>query len=224
MIGFMSINFDPIIVTIIGCMLITYITLFYINGFNVKTVSSLLSVTLVVFITMILTYRMGSNAKIQGFDNAEIESIQFLSFYVNINFAKVVICQILIGLLGAIIDVSISISSSMNEVYRNDLNISKKNLFVSGMNIGKDILGTMTNTLLFAFIGGFMTLIIFFNELNYSFGDIVNSKVFCSEIFQILCSGIGIILIIPITAYITSKIILTPFNFKNSKKKIAVRK
>lgn len=93
--------------------------------------------------------------------------------YVHIDFTKIVICQILIGLLGAIVDVSISISSSMNEVYKNNLTIRKNELLKSGLNIGKDILGTMTNTLLFAYIGGFMTLIIYFNELHYSITDII---------------------------------------------------
>ena len=133
-------------------------------------------------------------------------SVDF-SIYVQLNFTKIVICQVLIGLLGAIIDVSISISSSMNEIHKNDLLIKQISLFHSGMNIGKDILGTMTNTLLFAYIGGFMTLMIYFNQLNYSLATITNAKVFCSEVFQSICCGIGIILIIPITALITSKLL-----------------
>ena len=207
---------DPIKVTIFGCIIISYVTLFFINGYNVKTYSSLLSVTIVVLITMLLTYRLGNNARIQGFSNEEIDSIQTLSLFVQINFAKIVICQILIGLLGAIIDVSISISSSMNELFKSDSLISQKRLFSSGMNIGKDILGTMTNTLLFAFIGEFMALIILFNESHYSLADTLNAKVFCSEVFQILCSGIGIILIIPVTAFITSKFL----SFKSNSKQV----
>jgi uncharacterized membrane protein len=198
---------DPIKVTVFGCITISFITLFFINGFNVKTVSSLLAVTIVVFLTMLMTYNIGNGAKIQGFGNEQSETISYLSIYVQLNFAKIVICQVLIGLLGAIIDVSISISSSMYEIYKSDISITRNNVLKSGMNIGKDILGTMTNTLLFAYIGGFMTLIIYFNELHYSVTDILNVKVFCSEVFQILCGGIGIVLIIPITAFITSRIL-----------------
>lgn len=198
---------DPIKVTVFGCIIISCITLFFINGFNIKTVSSLLSVVIVVLLTMLMTYKIGNNAKIQGFGSEQSETISYLSLYVQMDFAKIVICQVLIGLLGAIIDVSISISSSMYEIYKNDSSVTKGNILKSGMNIGKDILGTMTNTLLFAYIGGFMTLIIYFNELHYSLADILNAKVFCAEVFQILCGGIGIILIIPITAFITSRIL-----------------
>ena len=198
---------DPIKVTFIGCILISYVTLFYINGINKKTVASLISITIVILLTMLITYKVGTDAKLQGFSNEQSETIAYLSLYVQLNFAKIVICQVLIGLLGAIIDVSISISSSMNEIHKSDLLITQKSLFESGMNIGKDILGTMTNTLLFAYIGGFMTLIIYFNELHYSLADILNAKVFCAEVFQILWGGIGIILIIPITAFVSSKIL-----------------
>ena len=139
--------------------------------------------------------------------NEQIDLVSFYSLYVQIDFSKIVICEILIGLLGAIIDVSISISSSMNEIYKSNSLINQHELFKSGMNIGKDILGTMTNTLFFAYISGFMTLMIYFNQLNYSLATIMNAKVFCSEVFQSLCCGIGIILIIPITAFVTSKLL-----------------
>ncbi|WP_160684992.1 YibE/F family protein [Clostridium sp. C2-6-12] len=205
---------DPIKVTFIGAMIISFFSLFFINGYNKKTVSSLLSVTIVIALVMITTYEMSINAQIQGFSNEQIDMVSFYSLFVQIDFSKIVICEILIGLLGAIIDVSISISSSMNEIYKNNLLITQQELFKSGMNIGKDILGTMTNTLFFAYISGFMTLLIYFNQLNYSVSTILNAKVFCSEVFQSICCGIGIILIIPITAFITSKLILLNNNVK----------
>lgn len=207
MIIIIGLGFEPIKVTIIFSILISIITLFYINGINIKTVSSLLSVTIVILLTLFMTYKIGTNAKIQGFGNEQAETLASLSVYVQLNFSKIVICEVLVGLLGAIIDVSISISSSMYEIYKSNPNAAKKNLFLCGMNIGKDVLGTMTNTLLFAYISGFMTLIIYFSELHYSFVSIINAKVFCSEFFQSLCGGIGIILIIPITSFIVSQIL-----------------
>ena len=122
---------DPIKVTFIGCIVISYITLFYINGFNKKTFSSLLSVILVILLTMLMTYKLGNDARIQGLGNEQSESTAYLSLYVQVNFAKIVICQVLIGLLGAIIDVSISISSSMYEIYKSDLFLTKPSLVKS---------------------------------------------------------------------------------------------
>ena len=209
---------DPIKVTFIGAMIISFFSLFFINGYNKKTLASLISVVIVILLVMLITYNMGINAQIQGFSNEQIDTVSFYSLYVQINFSTIVICEIVIGLLGAIIDVSISISSSMNEIYKNNTLITQHELFKSGMNIGKDILGTMTNTLFFAYISGFMTLMIYFNQLKYSLATIINAKVFCSEVFQSLCCGIGIILIIPITAFITSKLLFLTKEIKlNSK-------
>jgi uncharacterized membrane protein len=109
--------------------------------------------------------------------------------------------------LCAIIDVAISISSAMNEIYINNLSITRTKLVMSGLRIGRDVLGTMTNTLLFAFIGGFIPLSIYFSCRNYSIADILNKKIFCAEVFQILCGGIGIALIIPVTVLITSRLL-----------------
>lgn len=201
-------KFNPIKITVFFSIIITAATLFFINGINKKTISSLISVTLVVLLTILLIYKIGIDSQIQGFGQEQSESIAGLSVYVGIDFTKIVICEVLIGLLGAITDVSISISSSLNELYINNSSVTKKNLIKSGINIGRDILGTMTNTLLFAYISEFMTLIIYFKELNYSLSTIINAKVFCAEMFQILCSGIGVILIIPVTAFIVSNILI----------------
>ncbi|MDA8441785.1 MAG: YibE/F family protein [Peptococcaceae bacterium] len=202
-----SFKLDPIKVTVFGSIIISSVTLFFINGFNKKTIAALLSVTLVVGLTLLLAVSTASNAHIQGFGQEQAESIAYLIPQAQLDFNKIVICEILLGLLGAIIDVAISIASAMQEIHRNNLQLSKNSLMHSGINIGKDILGTMTNTLLFAFIGGFMTLLIWFSKLHYTLADIVNAKVFGAEVVQILCSGIGIILIIPVTAYLASRIL-----------------
>ncbi|MDF2989088.1 MAG: YibE/F family protein [Eubacterium sp.] len=207
MIKFVTAGYDPVKVTVLASVIISSVTLFFINGLNKKTVSSFLSVIVVVLLTLLLTYKMGSAAKLHGFSNENPGSAAYLSYYVHINFSKLVTCEILLGLLGAIIDVSISIASPMNEVFSSNNSIDRYELIKSGINIGRDILGTMTNTLLFAYVSGFMTILLWFKITNYPFGDLINSKLFCPEIFQILCSGIGIVLIIPVTAIVTGMIL-----------------
>lgn len=200
-------GFEPIKVTIIFSVIISIISLFYINGLNIKTVSSLLSVIVVILLTLLFTYNIGTRAKIQGFGREQAETLSFLSVYINMDFGKILFCEVLIGLLGAVIDVSISISSSVYEIYKTNHELRKEKLFSYGIKIGKDILGTMTNTLLFAYIGGFMALVIYFKRMNYTFNNVINAKIFCSEIFQSLCGGIGIILIIPITSIVISEML-----------------
>lgn len=213
----MQMGLDTIKVTIVFSVIITSFTLFYISGVNKKTVCSLLSVMLAILITVLMIYNIGIRSKVQGFGFEQVESVAYLSLYIKLDFTKLVICEIIIGLLGAVIDVSISISSSLNELYENNSSISRKDLAKSGMNIGRDILGTMTNTLFFAYVSEFMTLLIYFDELHYSISDIINTKIFCGDVFQVLTSGIGVILIIPITSYIMSFFL----TFKSGADKVA---
>jgi len=77
-------------------------------------------------------------------------------------------------------------------------------LYKAGLSIGKDILGTSTNTLFFAFFGGYLALLIWFKDLSYTLGEIVNSKIFGAEMITILSAGTGVTLVIPITAWITA--------------------
>ena len=200
-----AIGLNPIICSLIGCFVISYIILYYVNERNIKTESSLKSVIIVLIILSFLIFFVTKISRIAGFGYESYEEINMFSYDVRIDFTDIAISMILISLIGATVDSSIAISSALYEVYDNNKNLSKKDLFLSGMNIGRDILCTTNNTLMFAFLGEFMTLLIWFYKGNYSFLEIVNAKTFASEIIKIFFSAIGCIIVIPITAYITAE-------------------
>ena len=196
---------NPIICSLIGCFIISYIILYYVNERNIKTESSLKSVIIVLIILSVLIFFVTKISRIAGFGYESYEEINMFSYDVKIDFTNIAISMILISLIGATVDSSIAISSALYEVYDNNKNLSKKELFLSGMNIGRDILCTTNNTLMFAFLGEFMTLLIWFYKGGYSFLEIVNAKTFVSEMIKILFSALGCIIVIPITAYITTE-------------------
>ena len=200
-----AIGLNPIICSLIGCFIISYIILYYVNERNVKTESSLKSVIIVLIILSFLIFFVTKISRIAGFGYESYEEINMFSYDVKIDFTNIAISMILISLIGATVDSSIAISSALYEVYDNNKNLSKKDLFLSGMNIGKDILCTTNNTLMFAFLGEFMTLLIWFYKGDYSFLEIVNTKTFVSEMIKILFSAVGCIIVIHITAYITTE-------------------
>lgn len=200
-----AIGLNPIICSLIGCFIISYIILYYVNERNIKTESSLKSVITVLIILSFLIFFVTKISRIAGFGYESYEEINMFSYDVKIDFTNIAISMILISLIGATVDSSIAISSALYEVYDNNKNLSRKDLFLSGMNIGKDILCTTNNTLMFAFLGEFMTLLIWFYKGDYSFLEIVNAKTFVSEMIKILFSAVGCIIVIPITAYITTE-------------------
>ena len=208
---FISIGINPIICSLIACFIISYIILYYVNGENIKTKSSLKSITIVLLILAILIFIITNLSRIAGFGLESYEEINMFSYDVKIDFTNISIALVLISLIGATVDSSIAISSALFEVYENNKHLNKKELFISGMTIGKDILCTTTNTLLFAFLGDFMTLVIWFYKGHYSFLEIINAKTFCGEFIKILFSAIGCLIVIPVTSYITTKSILKEY-------------
>lgn len=207
-------GFNPTIPTLIICLFISCIILFFLNGYNQKTLSSFVSVGCLLIIFFIITKIFGNLIYIQGYTEETIDALGVVATYnTGVNMLNLSNAIIIIGLIGNIVDTSIAISSALFEVYLNNPHLSKKELFLSGMNVGKDILGTTTNTLFFAYLGGFLSLFIFFRGM--SFANIINSKIFAIEFTRIMLSGIASFLIIPLTAFITSYIIIK--NEKNNK-------
>lgn len=197
-------HYDPIILTLIACTVISCINLFYINEVNSKTITAFIATIITIVILLLFIDIVTRNAMIQGFSEEEIEELSIFSLYIGVDFVKLGTSVIIMSTIGAITDVAISITSPMREIFNHNPLISRKDLFTSGLSIGKDILGTNTNTLFFAFFGGYMALLIWFKDLSYSVGKIVNSKVFSAEMISIFCAGIGIALIIPITSWINA--------------------
>ncbi|MCR5224041.1 MAG: YibE/F family protein, partial [Bacilli bacterium] len=121
------------------------------------------------------------------------------------NMNNVLIGVLLISVVGTVIDTSISVASAMNEVYINNPKISDKELYKSGMNVGGDILSTTINTLFFALISTAIGFAMW--HRNTMIGEIINYKMFVKDSIQLLIAFIASILIIPVTAYIASKML-----------------
>lgn len=195
---------NPIILTLIACTIISCINLFFINDVNNKTITAFVSTIITLAILLFFIVIVTEKSMIQGFGEEETEELSMFSLYLGVDFVKIGAAMIIMSTIGAIIDVAISIASPMRELYNHNQHVSRKDLFSFGISIGRDILGTNTNTLFFAFFGGYLAMLIWFKDLSYSLGDIVNSKIFSSEMINILCAGIGVALIIPITSWITA--------------------
>ncbi|WP_026559201.1 YibE/F family protein [Bacillus sp. J37] len=201
-------NIDPIILTIIASIVISCINLFYINKVNNTTIPAFISTIISIVVLLLFIIFLTNNAIIQGFGEEEVEELSIFSLYIGIDFTKIAASVMIMSTIGAITDTAIAVSSPMREIHFHNPTITRKDLFTSGLSIGKDILGTSTNTLFFAFFGGYLALLIWFKDLSYSLGEIINSKIFSAEMLTLLCAGIGVTMVIPITSWITSLYLL----------------
>ena len=202
----MSIGFGAITNAIIICVVVSAVTLFGLNGYNIKTKSSFLSIMVILLFIFLLTFYIGKNANIQGFSPESLESIGGYSFDINYNLTNLFIGMYLVCIIGTIIDTSISVSSAMNEVYLNNKHLDENELYKSGMNVGKDILATTINTLFFAIVAEFIGF--FMWHYGSGFGFLLNYKSFAQEIIKLLLCFIASILIIPVTSFITSRLLI----------------
>ena len=140
---------------------------------------------------------MSALVHIDGFSSAEAEGLILVNEGTGLQIKDVLFAGVLISSLGAIMDVGMSIVSALYEVYLHNPTLNKREIFHSGIEIGKDMIGTMTNTLILAFVGSaFITLLVFISY-QVQFDQLISSNYLCIEIAQGICGTFGIVLTIP---------------------------
>ncbi|WP_176722547.1 YibE/F family protein, partial [Staphylococcus equorum] len=144
---------------------------------------------------------------LQGFTTEQQDETYIFSMNIGIDMVKFMVFTIVLAVIAAVIDLAITISSPMYELSETNPDLTQKELFHSGMRVGREILATSANTIYLAYFGGQLTLFFWFFKLNYSFGHIINSKIFAQEFISILLGGIAIAISIPITAWLSSILI-----------------
>ncbi|WP_156520706.1 YibE/F family protein [Oceanobacillus sp. Castelsardo] len=177
----------------ITVVLFTVISLLLVNGFNEKTYAAIIATLLGTFISLLITYLA---MRITSENGLYYEEMQYLTRPYRLIF----LAGLFIGSLGAVMDVAISLSSATFELYNKNNDISVKALKESGIEIGKDIMGTMTNILFFAYISGSIPMLILYLK-NYSLLGFTLSINLSLELARALAGGIGIVLTIPIGLY-----------------------
>lgn len=207
-------GFSPIWVAVLAATIITSITFIIIGGINIKSFSAIIGTIGGVVIAGILAYIVGSLVKLTGLSSEEASMLMYIPQQINFDFRGLLFAGIIIGTLGAVMDIGMSIASAMYEMKMLNPEISPKQLIVSGLNIGKDVMGTMSNTLILAYTGSAIPLLLLFMAYDTSFVKIINLDLIATEVVRALVGSIGLIIAIPITALSTGIIL----KFSNSKK------
>ena len=116
----------------------------------------------------------------------------------------------MLATLGAVMDTSMSIASSINEFYNINSDLKYKELFLSGMNVGKDIIGTMANTLILVYLGSSLPLVLL--SQNIDLQKFFNLNQVVTEISSAIIGSIALVVCVPITAIIAAKVVVTGKN------------
>ena len=191
---------DPVLTTIGVCMLVTVATLGIVSGFNRKSLAAFIGTTGGVVSAGLIAQGVGVAARLTGIGDEESQMLMYIPGELVLNFQGLLFAGILLGALGAAMDVAVSMSSSMFELRHHSPGLPPRGLLKSGMNIGRDIMGTMSNTLILAYTGGALHLLLLLAAFDMPFLDIINRDVIASEVVRALAGSIGLLLTIPLTA------------------------
>lgn len=187
------------------CVYISAVAFTILGGLHRKTVCAMLGTVAGVALAMLFGLTAQAVARIDGLRLSDVEPLlQLRQTGVPIGLRGLLVGGVIISALGAVMDVAMSISSALEEVHAANPEYGAKELFRSGMNIGRDMVGTMTNTLILAFLGSGFTLIIYLYSLGLARYQLLPSAYMAIELISGLSSSIGMILAIPLTALISA--------------------
>lgn len=203
---------SPVAISILISIIVTVITMFIIGGFNRKAISAIIGTLSGVLIAGLIAMIIGYYGSLSGLGTTESQMLLYATDTLELDFKGILFASILLGTLGAVMDVCMSIASSITELKDNNPLMTVGQLFKSGMNIGKDVMGTMSNTLILAYAGTSMCLMLLFMVNDMELAHIVNMDQISTEIVRAMAGTIGLIISIPITAIVSSLLAKADYN------------
>lgn len=195
---------SPFLAAVIVVILTTAVTMYLIDGISVKSVSAALGTIIGVIIAGGLAAGFGCISRISGYNVSDIEELVFIGNNTGLKVGGILFAGILIASLGAVMDVSMSVASTINEIHEKNPLLDKKELFKCGINVGRDMMGTMSNTLILAFTGGSINTLILAYSYSMEYNMMINMYSIGIEFMQGISGSIAIILTVPLVSFITS--------------------
>lgn len=193
---------NPLFASVVVAALATSFTFIVISGFSKKTLAAVIGTVAGVIVAAILAYWLGERARLTGLSNEEAVMLQFIPQGNIFDPRALLYSGILLGTLGAAMDVAMSIASTIAEIHYHNPYLSRRKLMRSGMNVGRDVMGTMVNTLILAYLGTALPMVLLFVANQMPLVRVVNLDLIATEIMRSLAGSIGIVASLPLTATI----------------------
>ncbi len=195
-------GYNIYLMTGITCIYTIVMTLLLTNGASEKSFTTILGCIFGVAVAAILSVLFDKIMHLTGMLDEHTVYLQYLGGEKGIDLRALVFAMIVIGAMGAVMDVAMDISSSLYEIHRHASQISFKELFLSGIRIGRDVMGTMANTLVLAYIGSSLCSVLLLITYSSSLLELLNRENIVVEIMQSLVGSTAILLTIPLTSIV----------------------
>lgn len=191
---------SPSLAAIFTATIVTAMTICLINGFTIKALSAILATFLGLLIAGLTADIFGYFTSLSGYNVSNIEALLFIGQNTLIDVGQLLFAGVLFASLGAVMDIAMDVSSAVQELHVKNPALTPKELFKSGMNVGRDIMGTMSTTLILAFFGGSLGVWVLDYVYDLPYLQLINSNSIGIEIMQGISGSFGVILTVPIVA------------------------
>lgn len=197
---------DPVVVTLLGSLFIIPVTFYISHGLNKKTTVAVVSTFISLMLTGILAYVFVEITKLTGFAAEEAVYLQAFKGDV-INIKSLLLAGIIIGAMGVLDDITISQASIVEKLYETNTKLKSRELFLKGMDVGRDHIASLVNTLVLVYAGAALPLFLLFYQTDMTYAKVINQEIIATEIVRTLVSSIGIIAAVPITTMLTAIVV-----------------
>ena len=194
---------NPVEIAILGSLIIIPVSFFLSHGFNKKTIVAIAGTLIALIITGVLANVFVEAAKLTGFASEEAGFLQ-VARQGTVNIKGLLLAGIIIGVLGVLDDITISQSAIVFQLKKANEKLKFNELYKRAMNIGRDHISSMINTLVLVYTGAALPLLLLFIDNPHPFSEIANYEIIADEIVRTLVGSIGLILAVPITTVIAS--------------------
>lgn len=192
-------GFSPFWSAVFICLITTVVTMLLIGGFTKKTIVATLGTVGGVLTAGIAATLFSAASGISGYNVSDIETLMTLWNTLDIQVGGLLFSGLLISSLGAVMDVAMSIGSSMSEILGQNPNLNRRELFRAGIRVGRDMMGTDSNTLILAFAGSSVSMLLLDYAYALPYRQIINSNNIGIAVMQGLAGSFGVVLSVPIT-------------------------
>lgn len=198
------------------CVMSIATTMVIVHGPSKKTLGAIIGCISGVALCGVLMGIMIHALNLSGMVDECSYYLSILDIGFTIDLRAVVFAGVLIGALGAVMDVSISIATALWEIKEKGIPMEKSDYFRSCLNIGRDIMGTMTNTLILAYIGTGFTEVLLLVANNYNMIEFINREVVVVQLIQSIIGSMGLLFTIPFTGLVCANLFYDKYNFDDS--------
>lgn len=182
--------------------------LIFLNGYSKKTLCAVCGCVGGVLAAGIAAAAVGTLSPMNGFNMQEAENLILYGADKGLKISGLLVCGVLISALGAVMDVALGIASSVWEMREQNPDATAGSLFRSGMQIGRDAMGTMANTLILAFAGSSLNMLILVQTYDIPFLQLINTDSIALELVQSVAGSFGILLTVPLVAFVSARLMV----------------